>query len=457
MADRLKILMKYMLLATGLMLIAGCTAYGVVENTQKIQHEKMAGNYSLSRNVEKANDASVTVAFSGGGTRAAALAYGVLQELRDTQINLNGKNVRALDQIDTISSVSGGSFTAAYYGLYGDKIFEEYEEVFLRQNIEGRLIRRMYLNPLSWFNRWGRIEEAVKYYQKHIFHGATFADLEKKDGPLILINASDLGHGVRFSFVQEYFDLLNSDIATFPVARAVAASSAVPVLFDPIVVMNYPGAKSEKTPEWMTRIQKATTLGGNAQLEMITHGIKSYFDKTDHQYVHFVDGGITDNLGLRAIHDIIEMGGGINDFYTNDGGRKSPSHIVMVSVNASAQKEPTMDTSDRQPSIKETMGAVTGIQMHRYNISTLNLMQQNMKDWAAALSTPERPVKSFFIQVKFDDIKDPKEREYLNDIPTTFSLTDEQVDALIKAGRELLRQNPVYQEVLSEFNQTSSK
>jgi NTE family protein len=76
------------------------------------------------------------VSFSGGGTRASALAYGVLQELRDTQVSVAGKRERLLDEIDVITSVSGGSFTSAYYGLYGDRIFEDFEERFLRRNVQ---------------------------------------------------------------------------------------------------------------------------------------------------------------------------------------------------------------------------------------------------------------------------------------------------------------------------------
>jgi NTE family protein len=76
------------------------------------------------------------VSFSGGGTRASALAYGVLQELRDTQVGVGGERERLLDEIDVITSVSGGSFTSAYYGLYGDRIFEDFEERFLRRNVQ---------------------------------------------------------------------------------------------------------------------------------------------------------------------------------------------------------------------------------------------------------------------------------------------------------------------------------
>jgi hypothetical protein len=63
---------------------------------------------------------------------------------------------------------------------------------------------------------------------------------------------------------------------------------------------------------------------------MLTHGIRGYLNTDDHQYVHFVDGGITDNLGLRAIHDIIEMAGGMNQFFDKENGRKAPRHIPQT-------------------------------------------------------------------------------------------------------------------------------
>ncbi len=222
---------------------SGCTTYGVVDN-KPIQRIEVDAGYSLSAFAKKQNrqsgELALVLAFSGGGTRAAALSYGVLQELRDTQVRLDGKEQRLLDAVSLISSVSGGSFTSAYYGLYGERIFDDFEERFLRRDVEGALVRGL-LNPARWFSSHGRTEMAVDYYQQVLFGQATFADLLKRDGPLILINSSDLGHGVRFSFVQEYFNLLCSDLASFPLARAVTASSAVPVIFDPVVVENYSG------------------------------------------------------------------------------------------------------------------------------------------------------------------------------------------------------------------------
>ena len=92
----------------------------------------------------------VILAFSGGGTRAAAFSYGVLEALRRIEIvTRSGRNIRLLDEVDLITGISGGSFTALAYGLYGEKLFDDYEARFLKRNVQGELTARI-LNPLNW-------------------------------------------------------------------------------------------------------------------------------------------------------------------------------------------------------------------------------------------------------------------------------------------------------------------
>ena len=94
----------------------------------------------------------LALTFSGGGTRAAAFSYGVLQELAETPVVIEGRERRLLDEVDLISSVSGGSFTSAYYGLFGDQIFRDFEPVFLRKNVQARLAFEV-LRPRNWLGR----------------------------------------------------------------------------------------------------------------------------------------------------------------------------------------------------------------------------------------------------------------------------------------------------------------
>ena len=143
-----------------LLLLSGCSSYGVIDNTRQTRADATDG-YSIRSGGGSAwgsGDIGLMLAFSGGGTRAAALAYGVLEELRDTMVVIDGRQRRLLDEIDLVSSVSGGSFTSAYDALYGERIFDDFEGVFLRRNVQHQLIRRL-LNPLLMnrsVKRWAR-------------------------------------------------------------------------------------------------------------------------------------------------------------------------------------------------------------------------------------------------------------------------------------------------------------
>lgn len=109
-----------------------------------------ARDFSLEgKSDNRSDDLLLILTFSGGGTRAAAFAYGVLQTLADTHIVIDGRNRRMLDEVDAISSVSGGSFTAVYYGLFKDRIFEDFETKFLKHDVQSELAWRV-LSPRNW-------------------------------------------------------------------------------------------------------------------------------------------------------------------------------------------------------------------------------------------------------------------------------------------------------------------
>jgi NTE family protein len=425
--------------------VSGCASYGIVQN-KSINDADIALPYSLKTwaNSKKAEDFIFILAFSGGGTRAAAMAYGVMQELRDTLIDMDGQQERLLDRVTHISSVSGGSFTAAYYGLYGDKMFDAFESEFLRKDVEGALTKSLF-RPSHWFTSKGRTERAIDYYNEILFHDATFADMMQPNRPMIIINASDLAYGVRFSFIQDYFILLCSDLRFFPVARAVAASSAVPVVFNPVVIENYEGCNDPQWNPQMTELAKQ-----NSELFNTLKGLKSYSNKESRKYIHFVDGGITDNMGLRAMTDVITISGGPSAMI-NKMQRKVPRRVVLLSVNASTEHNSDMDKATVQPSMLDALNAMTEVQLHRYNSATVDKVKEDLDIWTEQMSTSEHPLTTYFIQVSFEETPQLKLKLFLNKIPTSFSITDEQVDSLISSARNLLRANPEFQRLLSDI------
>ena len=418
--------------------------------------EQWAANYGYRPETvnEKrpTGDVLLVLAFSGGGTRAATLSYGVLRELRDTSVSVRGERKSLLDEVDLITSVSGGSFASAYYGLFGDRIFDDFEERFLRRNIQGSLILGM-LRPKNWFRLFStffdRTELAIELYDRKVFDGATFEDLLAADGPYLQINAADLGVGYRFTFIQPQFDPICSDLSQLKVARAVAASSAVPGLFNAVTLRNYAGSCGFERPAWLDE----ALSDRNARRRFRSASIaKSYLDADDRKYIHLVDGGIADNLGLRGPLEGILLSGGIRERLERLG-LAHPRFIVVVAVNAQGQSSRGLDLIPGAPSLGSMIGSVSGVQIQSYNFETLELMRSSMENWARELppDAEGRAIQTYLVEVAFETLADEEEREFFNNVATSFVLDDETVDRLIEVGGRLLRENPGFVSLLADL------
>lgn len=235
-------------------------------------------------------------------------------------------------------------------------------------------------------------------------------------------------------------------------ARAVAASSAVPVLFNPVVVETFPESCKPNDPAFIETLKFRDRM--NDQVVEALKELQVYIDKkADTQFIHFVDGGITDNLGLRAGLEIVEAIGGANAAQRILEG-KPARQIMVISVDASTKSVENMNDKNIQPSVADVISVATDVQLQLYNRATFDLMETSLKRWAEETSTPERTASSYFVKVQFKSIQ--KRRSdiprflKLNRIPTNFSLTEEQVEKLIRAGRELLLENPEFKRFLAD-------
>ena len=186
-----------------LILLGACASRPV--NPPITQTDPRAGYRLETRQAEVKNkDNLVILAFSGGGTRAAAFSDGALEFLRRTEIEgAGGKRVRLLDEVDAITGVSGGSFTALAYGLYGERLFAEYEQRFLNGR-PGRahcpLPESIQLGP-PVVDRLGSLRTRGRAVRRNPVPPCDLWRYADK-GPLILVSATDISTGSRFSFNQ---------------------------------------------------------------------------------------------------------------------------------------------------------------------------------------------------------------------------------------------------------------
>lgn len=248
----------------------------------------------------------VGLAISGGGSRSANFAAACMFQL---------ERVGLLRRVDYVSSVSGGSLTAAYYCSHGDgrggwnpadvqaKLTHSFATDML---VQTALPWNWVALTLSDYDRSDLLAQTLK---ENLFtaadgHEMKYADL-RPDRPRLLVNSTDLQSGRRFVFCNETFDDINADLAAYPLAYAVAASSSVPVVLHEVTLRDF---------------------------------------GTDFpQYRHLIDGGVVDNLGIETLAETYRA----QEVAARDAGRPDPYPHGAVFVILDASVEYDRDISNR--------------------------------------------------------------------------------------------------------------
>jgi NTE family protein len=452
------------------LLLAGCALRPA---TPALETADGAGYRWQTAAVKPGNDPEtlLILTFSGGGTRAAAYAYGVLEELRRTRIALrDGREGSALDQVDVITSTSGGSFTALAFAQYGERLFDVYEQAFLKRDVEGQLIERL-LNPLTWprmlSQGFGRSELAEEYYDEILFKGATYRDLIGRPGPVAIVGATEVTTGSRIDFTQSQFDAMCIDLAGMRLSRAATASSAVPVIFTPVTFDNRGGRCGFRPPEWMAQAAREAPeqLLGNRAADRLRR-MDSLGDSEQRPYIHLVDGGLSDNMGLVSVVQFLQEAMD-NPAYRAAMRASNLRRIAIVVVNARSDPSYDYDRQPFGPDILQLLTQSVSVPMNRYSTESVAALRDVITEWrqraeldadARRLGRPEPaggalPAVEFTVaEVSFDAVSDATLRSYLQNLPTSFFLSGEAVDKLRDTAAQLLRDSPAFRRFVAELD-----
>jgi len=427
--------------------------------TQAALTEAQKANLSST---QRSDPMLLLLAFSGGGTRAAALSYGILEALERVEVPVqviekgmqpSDKKHTLLDEVDMISSVSGGSFTASYYGLHGKKIFKSYREDFLIKNHQTALLWN-FVKPFNfWFRllspRFGRSDMAQEYYDEVIFKGAKLGDFLKGNNPDIYIQATDVMDGFIFSFTPAMFYMMCSDYNQFPVARAVAASAAFPGPLSPIVVKNYAGQCNYPVPPWITNSLDKRDFTDRVYFHAVE--MNKFLNAEEKPYVYLIDGGVADNLGIKGPLESIISRGKFRDALKEMGLAKTRK-VAIIIVDAQTKELKEWGLYGKIPGLTLTLGASSGIMVNKSNFETIELLHRYAQDWMYEDEVlGKKPIDFFIIHVTFHRLPDKAEQEYFLDIPTALELPVAQVDKLREVAGRLLYADSEFQRLLQSI------
>ena len=401
----------------------------------------------------QSDDLLVVLTISGGGMRAAAIGYGVLEELRRTEVMVNGAKRHLIDEGDVISAVSGGTLPATYYALRGDKTFEEFESKVLLRDLEFELALRI-VTPTNWFRlpsgTFGKSDLFAELYDETVFDHATFGDLKQANGPFVIINGTDVTTGARFSFTQDYFDVICADLSRVTLGRAVATSTALPPLLTPITLENHGGTCGRKAPAWEAAAEAAmdkSMTPGRALLR--ARAFRSYEDPA-RPYIHLFDGGLAENLGLSQLIHAFELLKVDPDETVLPSFRRA-SKIVVIAVNALRYPEVNWDRSPAAPDSDILTDQMWSIPVDRIAYDAVEQTREKLAAWQAATPAGSPARRTYLAQVTFDNLKDPAKRLIFRRMKTSLALPKEQIDELREVGGQLLREAPAFQRLLVDL------
>jgi len=431
---------RYAAAATLLLATAGCATR---PETPALETFDPGGGYRFAnlavpgKNDVNSEDLFVILSMSGGGMRAAALAYGMLEQMRDRRIVWNGQEKSLLDELDVIAGTSTGGLVAAYYAGFGDRIFEEFPERFLYRDISLEMKLRV-ANPYNlariFSPLFGRTDLAAEYYDDALFHGLTYGDLLANGRrPYLVIGATDLAQGWSFPFTQTRFDAICADLSRMTLARAVASSSAFPVLFSAVTMENRAGQCGYRESRDYAELE--SWLGrpdDDRRRKRRLEVIQSYGDRALRRYLRLQDGGLTDNLGIRTALEAMEYGQGSWSLPARLKGG-AIRKLIVISVDAGVTGNFCDETQPDDPSLGCDIWAGTAPPVNNPLLDTPVILE----NWLAEVGYPAGPPDSYVVHTGFRDLA-LADRKRFDSLPTDLYLAPDDIDALRRVAGDLL-------------------
>lgn len=414
------------------LLLSACASLQPARNPPAAPAADRAAQYrvqNMARGEGNSDTLLLSLTFSGGGMRSAAASYHLLDALRRQPVRVDGRDTTLLQEVDFISAISGGSFTAAYYALHRDRFFEDYPARVLQRDLQGEILGAVLRPRRAWALSspfYGRGDHLADALDESLFAGATFADMPR-ERPFVRIGATDMLDGRRIEFTQENFDDLCSDLGPVPVARAVAASAAVPGIFSPVNVADYsdtgqcPGAIEPR------------------------------------RYRHLIDGGVADNLGITGPLQAIGRYNGLVNTLRRFGYRGIRSYAIVV-LNVESNPGDPRDGDARVPGLWRTVNAAINGNMRMDSEELAATLRQRIAQWQDQIARDPEAQRSgvfatgvprvFLIEIGFERVVDPALRQRLQSMPTALRLSREDEALIARFVRDALRDSVEYQTML---------
>ncbi len=420
-------------LALGLCTLAGVfliDAWGTVSQASSVFRQDyqtpaldLSGYKSPElRGAPQNRELSVAVAISGGGHRAGNFGAGVLSALEEITCGDHTRN--GLQEVDYLSTVSGGGFAAATYlatlhdhmaangsaaGYSLHKLLDDRNSP-ARRNLErgyhNRLARVFIsLRSMGSLDRGDFLEQAfdqkvlgAENRGRSLVLGDVFIDTQRQATPslpLWIANSTIYNNGSIFpAYPKAFLEYAVSGYTHNTKEHIIEKPEevyAIPLSVGLVASASFPG------------VVPATTL-------------TSSFDPQNPS-LHLFDGGLADNLGITTALEIL--------------GQTGENRKALIVIDAYKGKREPFSSKKGSPTMVEIYNRSAGISLDARRIRHRREIEKTAG--SDALAGQDLTV----VYLAFDDL--PKEiREQSRDVTTDFNISEEEQELLLQAGRQIV-------------------
>ena len=223
-----------------------------------------------------------------------------------------------------------------------------------------------------------------------------------------------------------------------------AASNGFPGLFSPVTLTSRTTDCGGRKPGWLALVTPSEMNDPLSRLGRYAVTSDRYLDPERTSYLHLVDGGVSDNLGLRAAGSMMLASS------TNIAATPllAVRRILVISVDGEGSQDTSVARRKAVGGIFSLLGLVTGNQIDSYNFDTLVLMSEQLQQLRDAIVKARCSQGRVVSGARCDDVQAEllhlslsamppgPEKQQLLAIPTGLTIAKEDVDRLIKAGHD---------------------
>ena len=390
------------------------------------------------------------------------------------------------EDVKLISSVSGGSVTAAWFGLrrgpgHWDGDLDGLRNDFLTKDNMATLELDA-VNPITWFGlvtgQITRIEAEEALFNTQLYHDAPLAALNQPGKPYIVLNATDMAGGETFAMVPRRFDDVCSKYDLLPIATAVSASAAFPILLTPVAFQDLfqwlPGQIAQRRMDPGRSVAAAISAKpvhalsepGRVQGRAL---FQRFAARSQPLPAHRLPLFSRWRARRQSRNPVIALGAdcALRRCQVlraiNEGKIRK---LVVIVVNARSDPPNKLYQQPQQPGLVGQIQAVTSVPIDANTANSETALSALLGELAQAAAGGTGQAKFagmriYGITVDYDQIPadTPAHRRisrYGQDVPTSWTLTPPQLQVTEEAGRFLLRRHPCYRALLGDLHAAQS-